>query len=80
MAILIDHTTKVICQGITGSFGAVHTKGCFLYGTKMVGGVTPGKGGTKDPNGLAIFDTVAQAVKATGADATMIFVPPAGAA
>ncbi len=79
MAILVNAATKVICQGITGSFGAVHTKGCFLYGTKMVGGVTPGKGGTKDANGLAIFDTVAQAVKATGADATMIFVPPAGA-
>ncbi len=77
MAILIDANTKVICQGITGSFGALHTRGCFLYGTKMVGGVTPGKGGTKDPNGLAIFDTVRQAVEATGASATMIFVPPA---
>ncbi len=80
MSILVNATTKVICQGITGSFGAVHTKGCFLYGTKIVGGVTPGKGGTKDPNGLAIFDTVVAAVKSTGADATMIFVPPAGAA
>ena len=77
MAILVDQNTKVICQGITGSFGAVHTKGCFEYGTKMVGGVTPGKGGQKDANGLPIFDTVAQAVNATGADATMIFVPPA---
>ncbi|QYK47582.1 MAG: succinate--CoA ligase subunit alpha [Phycisphaeraceae bacterium] len=77
MAILVNSTTRVICQGITGAFGAVHTKGCFHYGTKMVGGVTPGKGGTKDPNGLPIFDTVEQAVKATGADATMIFVPPA---
>ncbi len=77
MAILIDHTTRVICQGITGTSGAVHTKGCFEYGTKMVGGVTPGKGGTKDPNGLPIFDTVDAAVKATGATATMIFVPPA---
>jgi len=80
MAILVNAKTKVICQGITGSFGAVHTKGCYLYGTAMVGGVTPGKGGTKDPNGLPIFDTVAAAVKATGAEATMIFVPPAGAA
>jgi succinyl-CoA synthetase alpha subunit len=80
MAILVNASTKVICQGITGSFGAVHTKGCYLYGTKMVGGVTPGKGGTKDANGLAIFDTVSQAVEATGATATMIFVPPAGAA
>ena len=80
MSILVDGNTKVICQGITGSAGASHTKGCFDYGTKMVGGVTPGKGGLKDANGLPIFDTVAQAVKATGADATMIFVPPAGAA
>jgi len=77
MAILVDQDTKVICQGITGSFGALHTKGCFNYGTKMVGGVTPGKGGQKDDNGLPIFDTVRQAVEATGADATMIFVPPA---
>ncbi|QOI99970.1 MAG: succinate--CoA ligase subunit alpha [Phycisphaeraceae bacterium] len=80
MAILVHGGTRVICQGITGSFGAVHTRGCFLYGTKMVGGVTPGKGGTKDPNGLAIFDTVHRAVKETGAEATMIFVPPGGAA
>ncbi len=77
MAILVNAQTRVICQGITGSFGAVHTRGCFHYGTKMVGGVTPGKGGTKDENGIPIFDTVEQAVKATGADATMIFVPPA---
>jgi len=80
MAILVNKDTRVICQGITGSFGAVHTKGCFEYGTNMVGGVTPGKGGTKDPNGLPIFDTVDQAVKATGATATMIFVPPGFAA
>ncbi|MDP1661107.1 MAG: succinate--CoA ligase subunit alpha [Phycisphaerales bacterium] len=79
MAILIDASTKVICQGITGAFGAAHTKGCLNYGTKLVGGVTPNKGGTKDANGLPIFDTVAQAVKATGATATMIFVPPGGA-
>ncbi len=77
MSILIDAETKVICQGITGSFGAVHTRGCFEYGTKMVGGVTPGKGGTTDANGLPIFDTVERAVRQTGADATMIFVPPA---
>jgi succinyl-CoA synthetase alpha subunit len=79
MSILVNAATKVICQGITGAFGAVHTRGCFLYGTKMVGGVTPGKGGTKDANGLAVFDTVTQGVRETGADATMIFVPPAGA-
>src|ERR671913_2519991 len=80
MSILVNKDTRVITQGITGSAGAFHTKGCLDYGTKMVGGVTPGKGGQKDPNGLPIFDTVAQAVKATGADATMIFVPPPFAA
>jgi succinyl-CoA synthetase alpha subunit len=77
MSILVNGDTKVICQGITGSFGASHTKGCFDYGTKMVGGVTPGKGGQTDDNGLPIFDTVVEAVNATGASATMIFVPPA---
>ena len=76
MSILVSGETKVICQGITGSAGAFHTKGCLDYGTKMVGGVTPGKGGTTDENGLPIFDTVADAVKETGANATMIFVPP----
>ncbi len=80
MSILISADTKVICQGITGSAGAFHTKGCLEYGTKMVGGVTPGKGGQKDDNGLPIFDTVARAVEETGADATMIFVPPPFAA
>jgi succinyl-CoA synthetase alpha subunit len=80
MAILINSTTRVICQGITGAFGAQHTKGCHNYGTKLVGGVTPGKGGTSDPNGIPIFDSVAQAVSKTGATATMIFVPPAYAA
>ncbi|MCC7351250.1 MAG: succinate--CoA ligase subunit alpha [Phycisphaerales bacterium] len=80
MSILVNKNTKVICQGITGSAGAFHTKQCLEYGTKMVGGVTPGKGGQTDPNGLPIFDTVAQAVRQTGADATMIFVPPPYAA
>ncbi len=80
MAILIDGKTKVLCQGITGSAGAIHTKGCLDYGTKMVGGVTPGKGGQTDANGLPIFDTVADAVAETGADATMVFVPPPFAA
>lgn len=79
MAVLVNAATRVICQGITGAFGASHTKGCLHYGTRMVGGVTPGKGGTKDENGLPIFDTVEQAVRATGAEATMIFVPPGGA-
>ncbi|TVQ60858.1 MAG: succinate--CoA ligase subunit alpha [Phycisphaerales bacterium] len=76
MAVLVQPDTKVICQGITGAFGAVHTKGCHRYGTRMVGGVTPGKGGTKDANGLPIFDSVKQAVEEAAPDATMIFVPP----
>lgn len=76
MSVLVDKHTRVICQGITGSFGAQHTRGCHLYGTEVVGGVTPGKGGTKDANGLPIFNTVEAAVRATGATATMIFVPP----
>ena len=80
MSILVNGDTKVICQGITGSAGAFHTKGCLDYGTKMVGGVTPNKGGQKDANDLPIFNTVYEAVEATGADATMIFVPPAFAA
>src|SRR4051812_49307219 len=80
MSILVNQDTRVITQGITGTAGAFHTKGCLEYGTKMVGGTTPGKGGQKDANGLPIFDTVEQAVKTTGADATMIFVPPPFAA
>src|SRR5580704_8848160 len=80
MSILVNAKTRVICQGITGAAGAFHTKGCLEYGTRMVGGVTPGKGGQKDANGLPIFDTVRQAVAATGANATMIFVPPPFAA
>src|SRR5271155_3370910 len=80
MSILVNKETKVICQGITGSAGAFHTKQCLEYGTKMVGGVTPGRGGAKDDNGLPVFNTVRQAVEATGANATMIFVPPPFAA
>src|SRR5215217_5962154 len=80
MSILVNKNTKVICQGITGSAGAFHTRQCLEYGTKMVGGVTPGKGGQKDANGLPIFNTVHEAVAKTGADATMIFVPPPFAA
>lgn len=75
MSILINRDTKVICQGITGKSGEFHTKGCLEYGTQMVGGVTPGKGGQK-VLGVPVFDTVAEAVEQTGADATMIFVPP----
>jgi succinyl-CoA synthetase alpha subunit len=80
MSIIVNASTKVICQGITGSAGAFHTKQCYEYGTKMVGGVTPGKGGTTDANGLPVFDTVSQSVKQTGATASMIFVPPPFAA
>ena len=79
MSILVDKNTRVICQGITGRVGQFHTKGCLEYGTKMVGGVTPGRGGEK-VEGLPVFDTVVEAVRETGADATMIFVPPPAAA
>lgn len=75
MSILVDGNTRVICQGITGSAGSFHTKGCKDYGTKMVGGVTPGKAG-QTVEGLPVFDTVEEAVEKTGANATMIFVPP----
>src|ERR671910_1133167 len=76
MSILVNKNTRVICQGITGKVGEFHTKGCKEYGTQMVGGVTPGKGG-ETVEGLPVFDTVVQAVEKTGANATMIFVPPA---
>ncbi len=76
MSILVNRETRVICQGITGKAGAFHTKGCKEYGTKMVGGVTPGKFG-ETVEGLPVFDTVEEAVKQTGANASMIFVPPA---
>ena len=74
MSILIDKSSKVICQGITGSSGSLHTRLCREYGTDIVGGVTPGKGGT-DFEGVPIFDTVKEAVDARGADVSMIFVP-----
>ncbi|MCH2370889.1 MAG: succinate--CoA ligase subunit alpha [Pirellulales bacterium] len=74
MSILINKDTKVICQGITGGAGTFHTRGCRDYGTQMVGGVTPGKGG-QDVDGIPVFDTVKEAVQATSANATMIFVP-----
>lgn len=75
MSILVNKETRVICQGITGKAGAFHTRNCRDYGTKIVGGVTPGRGGT-DFEGAPVFDTVEEAVKQTGANATMIFVPP----
>src|SRR5689334_22335414 len=79
MSILIGSQTKVICQGITGSQGTFHSEQAIAYGTKMVGGVTPGKGGTTHI-GLPVFDTVHEAKAATGADASVIYVPPPFAA
>src|SRR6185369_6670587 len=79
MAILVDKNTRVLTQGITGSTGQFHTKACKEYGTQMVGGVTPGKGGTSF-EGIPIFDTVERAVNETGANATVIYVPPPFAA
>ncbi len=75
MSILVNGESKVICQGITGKAGAFHTARCLEYGTKMVGGVSPGKGGTKSEHGLPVFDSCHEAVKQTGADVSMIFVP-----
>jgi succinyl-CoA synthetase alpha subunit len=79
MSILVDKNTRVLTQGITGATGQFHTKACKEYGTQMVAGVTPGKGGTAF-EGIPIFDTVERAVKETGANATVIYVPPPYAA
>ena len=79
MSILIDKNTKLLVQGITGSQGMLHTRGCIDYGTNVVAGVTPGKGG-QDFEGVPIFNSVLEAVKATEANASMILVPPAYAA
>ena len=79
MSILVTKSTKVICQGITGNNGTFHTEQAIAYGTQMVGGVTPGKGGTTHV-GLPVFDTVWDARQATGADASVIYVPPPFAA
>ena len=79
MPVLVSRDTKVICQGITGAQGSFHTGQAIAYGTKMVAGVTPGKGGTRHLD-LPVFDTVREARDATGADATVIYVPPAFAA
>jgi succinyl-CoA synthetase alpha subunit len=79
MAVLVDKNTRVICQGITGAQGTFHTEQAIAYGTRMVGGVTPGKGGTKHLD-LPVFDTVHDAVAKTGANASAIYVPPPFAA
>src|ERR1700757_3505582 len=79
MAILIDKNTKVICQGFTGKNGTFNSEQAIAYGTKMVGGTSPGKGGSTHL-GLPVFDTVAEAREKTGCDASVIYVPPAGAA
>ncbi len=79
MSILINKDTRVICQGLTGAQGTFHSEQCLVYGTKMVGGVTPGKGGTRHIN-LPVFNTVQDAKKETGCQVSMIFVPPPFAA
>jgi len=80
MSILVDKETKVICQGITGKAGAFHIAQCIEYGTQVVGGVSPGKGGTQSEHGLPVFNTCHDAVVGTGADVSVVFVPAAFAA
>jgi succinyl-CoA synthetase alpha subunit len=80
MSILVGKDTRLVCQGITGSAGSFHSQQMLAYGTQLVAGVTPGKGGSKFEGKVPVFDTVAQAVKSTGANASVIFVPPPFAA
>lgn len=75
MSILVNRNSRIICQGITGKAGAFHTAKCIEYGTKFVGGVSPGKGGTKSEHGLPVFHTCHEAVAETGAEVSMVFVP-----
>src|ERR687889_2575337 len=79
MSILIDKNSKLICQGFTGKNGTFHSEQAIAYGTKMVGGTSPGKGGSTHLN-LPVFDTVMEARERTGADASVVYVPPPGAA
>src|SRR5215467_3149838 len=80
MSVLVDKNTRLVVQGITGSAGAFHTRQCMEYGTNVVAGVTPGKGGQKFDDKVPVFDTVTEARRETGCNVSMIFVPPAGAA
>ena len=80
MSILIDKNTRVVFQGITGDSGSLHARNCLAYGTKIVAGVTPGRGGQKFEDKVPVFDSVEEAVKKEGAEVSCIFVPPAGAA
>src|SRR3989440_9364774 len=80
MSILVNRDTRVLCQGITGSAGSFHSKQMLAYGTNLVAGVTPGKGGQKFEDRVPVFDTVSQAVRETRANASVIFVPPPFAA
>src|SRR5215468_5279074 len=79
MSILVDKNTRVLCQGM-GKAGTFHAIQCREYGTQIVGGVAPGKGGTTSKEGFPLFNTVGEGVRKTGADATMVFVPPPAAA
>lgn len=80
MSILVNRNSRVICQGITGKAGSFHTRQCIEYGTKMVGGCTPGKGGTRSEHGLPVWNTAHEAVREAGADVSLVFVPAPAAA